>query len=155
MEQNASDSMFELKMGYSTGSYFKEASKWARFIAIVIIVVIGLSTLFIGVAGTFLIGTLSTRFETSAGFAGLGGIILAVIILAMLVYLFVNILLLRFAQRIKSAIDSQDQLMFNSSLKAFKNYFIIIGIINMLSLVYTISVVIISLIGVTASHGLF
>lgn len=158
MEQNASDSMFELKMGYSTGSYFKEASKWATFIAIVVIVIIGLATLFLGVASTFLIGTLSARFETSPGFAGLaglGGIIMAVIIFAMLVYLFVNILLLRFAQRVKRAIDSQDQILFNSSLKAFKNYFIVMGIISIVSLIYSITVTIISFIGVSARPGLF
>jgi hypothetical protein len=138
MDQHPPDSMFELQVGYSTGNYFREASKWANFIAIVVFVAGGLLTILLAIGVTFLFSDISNSGLSGSEINGIGGFVVLIGILAILVYMFAAFLLLRFALRMRRALDNQDQQIFNSSLRAFKNHFMIMGIIAILGFIYSL-----------------
>ena len=144
MDQSAQDSLFGLQVGFTTGRSFKDISKWATFISIVFFICVGIALLALAFGGSAIIQLYSTGFGLLA--ANFVGIFIALGIAFLLIYLFATVMLLRFASLIKRAIESQDQGAFNQSLKAFKNYFVITGIISIVGFLYGILTLIITIV---------
>ena len=135
MEQSSNESLFDLQLDHEAGSHFRESSKWAKFLSIVYFVAIGLFLLVL----LFAAGALINAFQQYApGFSGAGGFIVAVIVIALGVISFTTLLLFRFAVLTKQGIERQDQVMFNQGLQALKNYFMVYGVLTMLSLIFSV-----------------
>lgn len=132
MEQNAPDSLFDLQVDYDSGNFLKEASKWTKFIAVVYFVCIGIALLVMLFAGSAIMMTLSSLVP---GIALFGAAFMAIMIVALAIGVITAIMLYQFATFTRRGIEQQDQLSFNKGIKALRNYFIIYGVLMMLSLI--------------------
>lgn len=132
---NAESSLFSLQVDDISASYFREGTKWARFLAIVYFVCIGGFVLIFTFASGAIITGLSSIMP---GLEMLGGILAVAVTIAAMIGVLITILLYRFAIRVRQGIETQDQIVFNDGLKSLKYYFIVTGIISMLGLVFTI-----------------
>jgi hypothetical protein len=134
-QQPSNEPLFELQVDYDSGNMFNESSKWAKFIAIVYFVCIGLSVCGLALSSTFLIQTFGTLMPE---LASAGGLIVGIIITALAIFTYTTILLYRFAMQIKQGVYNRDQATFNSGLKNLKNYFVVYGIFTLLALVLNV-----------------
>jgi high-affinity nickel permease len=146
MEPNTNENLFDLQVDQLTGYSFKEAAKWGRFIAIVYAVIVGLIVLALTLSGA----AFSTYFEKFLGNAGevagmLGGALLVIIGVVVLIVAVVTILLFRFAQQVKAGMEQQEQALFNKGLKSLKYYFIVYGIIAIISFLSVLGITITTL----------
>ena len=135
MERNVDESLFDLQVDPEAGSHFRESSKWAKFLSVVSFIAIAFVLLVLIFAATALTRVFQ---EFRPEFAGAGGFFVAVAIVGVVIVFFTSYLLFRFATLTKQGIERQDQITFNKGLLALKNYFMIYGVITMLTLILTI-----------------
>jgi hypothetical protein len=124
---------YDLQIDEQGQTHLKETAMWAKFIAIVGIIL----SVFLCFAAFFM-GALLSRFSTnpygrsgsaaalSAGFITVFYLIIAV------VFFFISLYLYRFATKMKQALQTADQLSLNQSFQNIKVYFRILGIITVL-----------------------
>jgi hypothetical protein len=135
MENNQQESFLQFHLDYDGGNTLKEAVRWSRFCAIVFIVLLSLFVLLILFLGSTIFAAFSQLMPSLAGLAGMGAAILIVACLigfgiaGVLVYM-----LYRFSTLTRRGIEHQDQAAFSEGMKSLKNYFLISGIIAVLSL---------------------
>jgi len=115
-----------------------EVSRWGKFLALLVIVAIGLFFLMV----ILLWGRLAGQFLTLEEIQGSGADLLmaGLIVVFAIVGAIVGILmsfLIKAANRIRSGILNQDQLLFNSGLANLKNYFAMYGVLGILGLLFT------------------
>lgn len=144
MDQQTEQPLFELQVDYDSGNTIKEMSKWARFISITYMVIMGLLLIAMIFASTAAIEFVS---NLRPEIAGLGAIAFGIIILAVGVFIFIAIQLYRFADMTRQGVERQDQELFNSGLKSLKTYLMVSGIVGMLSLALNILVTILKATG--------
>ncbi|MBD0277606.1 MAG: hypothetical protein ICV51_08135 [Flavisolibacter sp.] len=136
MEQ--SSSLFSLSIDPVTKAHLSETAKWARFLAIV-----GMVLLVLGVIGIIIFATTMSSFTGSmdnpygrAGsfppFFGVG--IAAFYILIMALWFFPLMFLLRFANRMRVALNGNDQQALNTSFQHLKICFRFVGIVTIIVL---------------------
>ena len=142
MEQNPSDSLFDLQLDHEAGNHFRESSKWAKFLSIIYFVAVGMILLVL-IFSAAVVTNACQQFAPE--FAGAGGFLVAAVIIGIGIVLFTTLLLLRFAILTKEGIERQDQLIFNKGLQALKNYFMIYGVLTILALAFSIISVTINL----------
>lgn len=133
-QQFSNEPLLDLQIDYDSGNKFNEATRWAKFLAIICFVGIGLMLLWVTVAG-FAIRRAFSTIMGGADLDNMGGILIAVVIVVLGIATFVMILLYRFATLVKRSIQIQDQAMFDEGLRNLKNYFLINGILGLLGLV--------------------
>src|SRR5204862_7641724 len=129
MEENPS--FLELKVDQQMSATLAEVSRWGKFLAIIVIVAIGLFFLMV----ILLWGRLAGQFLTLEEIQGSGADLLmaGLIVVFAIVGAIVGILmsfLIKAANRIRSGILNQDQLLFNSGLANLKNYFAMYGVLG-------------------------
>lgn len=119
----------ELVVDPIASAHLKETAMWARFLAIVglvLSILIGILALF---AGSILAG-MSREFGNSTADAAIGsGIVTIIYLLVAALYFFISLYLFRFAGRMKLALLTTDQENFQSSLHNLKLVYRIMGII--------------------------
>ena len=135
MEQSSNESLFDLQLDHEAGSHFRESSKWAKFLSIVYFVAIGFFLLILLFAASAMVNAFQ---QYAPGFAGAGGFLIAIIVIALAIIAFTTFLLFRFAVLTKQGIERQDQVVFNQGLQALKNYFMVYGVLTMLSLIFSV-----------------
>ena len=123
MEQNfLSDQISSVEIDHNSRDHLKTITTWSRIIAIVAFINVGISFL-----------AIFTGPETS-------GLALAVFIPIMLIYaaviIILNYFLLRFSNHTSASLDTQNQQQFNSGIKALRIYFMILGILLIIVLVF-------------------
>lgn len=134
MDPHPSDSLFELQVDNTSANYFREATRWAKFLAIVFLIGIGCMLLvLLGLADTFE----EIYGEMLTGIQGAPGLIIGVIIFFLLLFIFPTILLLRFATFTKSGVDRQDQAVMNKGLASLKNYLLVMGILTIIGVLFS------------------
>jgi len=133
-QQFSNEPLLDLQVDYDSGNKFNEASRWARFFAIVCFVGIGLMLLWLAIAGLAVRQVFST-FMPGSYFEGMGGLVIGIIVIVLGIFGFLMFLLYRFATLVKQGIQMQDQSLFNEGLKNLKNYFLINGIFALLGVV--------------------
>src|SRR5688572_9329717 len=110
MEHTPEDTLSDLQLDPDIAAAFQSAAKWARFIAIVLFVFIGLCVLL-----------LLFSVAMNAGFETFGdvdpGLQFGLLILFLIPFTLVVIQLYRFANRTREAIHRQDQEMLNRGLR--------------------------------------
>ena len=136
MEEN--QSFLELKVDEQLSANLTEVSRWGKFLAILVIVAIGLLFLMV----ILLWGRLAGQFLTLEEIQGTGADLLMVglIVVFAIVGAIVGILmsfLIKGANRIRNGIRNNDQMLFNSGLANLKNYFAMYGVLGILGLLFT------------------
>ncbi len=112
----------------SSRSYLREAAKWARFLAIIGFVFIGLMVL-LGVFFGSVMGGLMSTMPDDAGFGAMDGGAFGLIYVALaLIYFFPTFYLYRFGTRIKQALQTEDSQTLALGLEQLKSCFKFMGI---------------------------
>ena len=140
MEHQQPSSLFSLSIDPLTKSHLSEAAKWARFLAIVGMVVLVLMIIF-GLFFSSMMAASSNPFEEPveggsglmSGF-GVGMAILYIFLAA--IWFFPLLYLLRFANGIRASLQGNDQNALNVSFQNLKSCFRYVGIITIILLVF-------------------
>lgn len=154
MEQITSTSLFSLNIDPVTKAHLSETSRWARFLAIVGMVFVALAAvgvLFIVVAGTMASGSLQNGIGDnpySSGILsmfGIGAVIFYALLL--LIWFFPLLYLLRFANKMRTALNGNDQQALNTSFQNLKACLRFVGIITLIILAFYAIAIIFGVIG--------
>lgn len=139
MDQNTSDSLFELHVDSEAAAQFRDGTKWARFIAVVCLVAILLMAIVITFAGAGIKASLD-QYAPELGMMdmdALGNVFVVVIIIILAIVGFIYILLYRFAALVRKGIQQRNQEVFNDGLKYLKYYCIVNGVIALLGIIFS------------------
>lgn len=130
MEPNYTpDTLSPVEIDHIAADHLQTISKWARIVAIIAIINIGI---------TILATVLSPQMP------GVGlAFVLPIMLLYGAVIVVLNIFLLRFANRTAASLNMQNQDEFNAGIGALRTYFMIIGVLVILGL----AVVVIAMFG--------
>ena len=141
MEQDQSTSLFGLGIDNISKSHLSEAAKWARFLAICGFIFLGLMIIY-GIVMSFVIVDManalsqvdSTPSENSLKKMMRIGMVIFYIVFAVIAF-FPYYFLLRFANKMKAALISNDQDALNGSFQNLKILYRYMGILMIISLV--------------------
>jgi len=132
MEQNQDTSLFGFGIDDFSRNHLGEAAKWAKFLAIVGFVMCG----FIVIASFFIGTVFSTSFSQyndGPSFGSGFGILITLFYLAFgVLYFFPCLFLLRFANYMKGALNTNDQFTLNKSFQNLKIMFRYVGILTII-----------------------
>lgn len=140
-------SIFNLQVDEVSKSYLLEGARWAKFLAIIGFISIGLMVIF-GLIGAVAMTSYSS--SSPLGFLGGTGILLLYVLLAA-IYFYPIFALFKFSSNIKPAILSSNQAQFNTALRYLKSLFKFLGIFTIIFIaLYILFIVIIALVGISA-----
>lgn len=150
MEQSQDTSLFGFGIDQTSKSHLHEAQKWARFLAIVGFVMCGIIIL----VGIFAATTYSqfNRFDDggygrpSAFRYGFGAMIGFIYIIGAVLYFFPCLFLLRFANHMRNALATSDQLTLNTSFQNLKVMFRYVGILTIVVLSFYAIIIVVALV---------
>lgn len=134
MEQN--EQLFTFPVETSTRRSLASAGTWARFLAILGFVFIGLMLILFAIAGA---GAMSA-FERVMPFdiAAMAGFLIVVVLIVCAVIGVLCYLLIRGANLTKKGIITNDQTVFNAGLASYRTYFMLYGILSVISLLFNL-----------------
>lgn len=155
MEQRSSSSLFSLTIDPVTKAHLNETAKWARFLAIVgmVVLLLGLIVALMGatIFSTFFgLSTGTDAVANSALAAARIGMVVGVVITSAILF-FPLLFLLRFANAMRRAIAANDQNKLNVSFQNLKIYFRYLGILVIIFLVLYGIIIAIGIIGVASA----
>jgi hypothetical protein len=131
-----------LEISPASVMFLHETRKWAKFLAILIFVFLGL--LFLGALISLVgLSSMSTALGSS-GFAGAGstlGLFFAMLILSAL-YFFPAYYLLQFSNKMKVALQSNDQGYLEAAFRNLKSHYKFIGILAIVVLAFYLVMII-------------
>ena len=137
-EQSQETSLFGFGIDQISRVHLSEAAKWAKFLSIVGFVMCGLVVIigiFAGSIFATMSGVYSDEFRSSSGISsGIGAMMAFFYIGFAILYFFPCLFLFRFANRMKSALSTNDQLTLNSSFQNLKVMFRYVGILTIIVL---------------------
>jgi len=140
MELDQNTSLFGLGIDNTSKGHLSEAARWARFLAICGFIMIGLMVIY-GIAMSIMFSSMMSSmseydnpYRTSSFGNGLGiGMAVFYIICAVLAF-FPYYFLLRFANKMRAALYSNDQATLNDSFMNLKILYRYMGILTIISL---------------------
>jgi uncharacterized membrane protein YjgN (DUF898 family) len=137
MEQNQDSSLFGLSIDPTGKSHLSDAAKWAKFLAIVGIVMCVLVVIFGVIAATSLSnveGDFQRQFGRRSRSYGsaLGITLMITYIIVAVIYFFPCMFTLRFANHMQNAMKANDQSGLNESFKNLKVTFRYLGILTII-----------------------
>lgn len=131
-------------LGYN---HLVETAKWAKFLAIVGIILSSLLVLIALFAGTFM----SMFIPNSEGQAGGAAMLSVVYIIIAAIYFLTSLYLYRFGVKMQNALNSNDQELFNVALSNQRMFYRIIGIIMIIYLVIIVLAIVVALLAVRST----
>jgi hypothetical protein len=135
MENDQQESLLQMHLDYDGGHILRETVRWSRFLAIVGIVGLSIAALAFAFLGTALLAAFS---RLAPGIESLGELAGAIVIVVVLVFLaifgYLVFMLYRFSTLTRKGINHQDQTVFAEGMKCLKIYFLVSGILAILSL---------------------
>lgn len=141
MEQDQNTSLFGLGIDNISKSHLSEAAKWARFLAICGFIFLGLMVIY-GIVISFVfanMGSTMSQFDSSSNtnnMANIMGVAMIIFyIICAVIAFFPYYFLLRFANKMKAALISNDQEALNGSFQNLKILYRYMGILMIISLV--------------------
>ena len=151
MEQTTNTSLFTLSIDPVTKAHLSEAARWARFLAIVGMIFLALIIVF-GVFGSTMLFSSIGGFEGDAtGMAAYGsGIFAGYMIVIALIYFFPLLFTLRFANNVRTALNTNNQQALNTGFQNLKACFRFIGILTIIGLVFMAIAVLFAVMGAAA-----
>ena len=129
MEQN--EPLFSFPVETSTQRSLASAGTWARFLAILGFVFIGLILILFAFAGAGAIGALEKVMPFDM--AAMAGLLIVVVLIVCAVIGVLCYLLLKGANLTKKGIITNDQAVFNAGLASYRTYFMLYGILSVIS----------------------
>jgi len=146
-QQYSAKPLLDLEIDPTVSRAFREATRWAKFVAIIFTIFFAIVLLAVVFAGSTMAESLSTLLEDSQSpFASIIGSALILIVgVAIAIGGVLLFFLYKFSSQLKDGLQNQDQSLFNSGLKALRNYFMIYGIIAMVNFVLSILAIILRL----------
>ena len=153
MEQMTNTSLFSLSIDPTTKTHLSEAARWARFLAIVGMIGLALMILF-GIFGSAMLFSSTSGFDDTYGSSGMAayssGVFAAYMIVIAALYFFPLLFTLRFANKMRTALNANDQQALNTSFQNLKICFRYIGILTIIGLVFFGIAMIFGIIGAAA-----
>lgn len=156
MESANSSSLFSLNIDPVTKTHLGETARWARFLAI-----LGMVVLILGLVVSLVSTTMFTEFfgfptgvedETNAVLgARRVGIVIGWVIMSAVIF-FPLLFLLRFANAMRRALAANDQTRLNEAFQNLKVYFRYLGILVIIFLVLYGIIIAIAVMGMAASR---
>lgn len=140
MDEVQNEPLFSLSIEPITKAHLSETARWARFLAIVGFIFLALMV----VAGIWLSTTIASDFShleneygrSSGMFAAMGAGVMVFYIIGAVIMFFPLLFLLRFANKLKTALAANDQQVMNTSFQNLKAYFRYLGIITIIVLAF-------------------
>ena len=133
-EQNQETSLFGFGIDQSSRAHLSEAAKWAKFLAIFGMVVCGLLAIvgiFVGTIFSSMPKSFGSEYEKASSLGEGFGIFMIVLYAGIAVlYFFPCLFLLRFANHMRNALATNDQLTLNTSFQNLKIMFRYMGILT-------------------------
>src|SRR5688572_2799319 len=154
--QNPDTSLFGFGIDQSSRAHLSEAAKWAKFLAIVGFVMCGLIVVMAIFFGSFLatMSSFNDESRSSAAFTGGMGVFVAIFYIGIAILVFFPYLFLfKFATRMKTALNTNDQLTLNTSFQNLKIMFRYVGILTIVMLSFY-ALAILMAIAMAATTGL-
>ena len=137
-EQNQETSLFGFGIDQSSRTHLFEAAKWAKFLAIVGFVLCGLIVVIAFFVGSFLAmmsNSYNNGYSGSARLTGGMGVLVTIFYIGIaILFFFPYFFLFRFATRMKTALNTNDQLTLNTSFQNLKIMFRYVGILTIVML---------------------
>lgn len=127
-------SLFDLQLDAIGKAHLKEAARWARFLAITGIVALILVVIITGIAVTVDRPVPEPAQGTAYDLGYTVGTVLTAMLVAAL-YFFPFLFLLRFANKMFTAIDASDGMALNESFRNLKITFRYLGVLTLIFLV--------------------
>jgi len=139
MEENQSTPLISLGIDSNSRDHLTEASRWARFLAIVGFVICGLIVVFGILAGSIFKNMLSQMSDNGLqgmDMTGVTSVMSVFYVLIAVIYFFPCLFLFRFANLMKAALISGDQETINKSFQNLKIMFRFMGILTIIFLCF-------------------
>jgi hypothetical protein len=133
MEENTPESLLDMHLDYDGGNRLRETVRWSRFLSISGMICMGILILAMVIAGPKIIALYDESYPGVINFAVP---IFILFLLFMGVLGFSVFMLYRFSIMTRKGIESQDQALFNRGLKGLKIYFLINGVLVILTLLF-------------------
>ena len=137
-ESNRETSLFGFGIDQSSRAHLSEAARWGKFLAIVGFVLCGfivIAAIFAGSIFALMSNSYSDEYRNSAQLTGGVGIFVTIFYIGIAILFFLPYLFLfRFATRMKSALNTNDQLTLNTSFQNLKIMFRYVGILTIVML---------------------
>src|SRR4030095_5238472 len=148
-EPNQETSLFGFGIDQSSRAHLSEAAKWAKFLAIVGFVMCGLIGVLAIFAGSFLAlmsNSFNDGYSSSTRLSGGMGAFVAIFYIGIAILFFLPYLFLfRFATRMKTALNTNDQLTLNTSFQNLKIMFRYVGILTIVMLSFYALIILIAI----------
>lgn len=135
-------SLFSITIDPVTKAHLSETARWARFLAIIGFIFLGLMLLagvlvFINIPASDLNNTFGGGYGSGGLMENLGlGAFIIFFVISTIIIFFPLLYLLRFANRMKTSLNGNDQQALNVSFQNLKSYFRYIGIITIIVMAF-------------------
>lgn len=144
--------IFELTIDSTTKSHLSEAAKWAKFLAVVGMIFLGLMIV-AGIFGSTMIFRMAGNELDGPGgnFASYGSLLMAVyVVIIAAIWFFPLLFTFRFSSQMKVALAGNDQQALNHSFQNLKRCYRFVGILTIILLAIYALVIVFALIGAAA-----
>lgn len=125
-----------MQLDYHGSLTLKETVRWSRFLAIVGFIGLGVCILAILTASSVITPMIQRYYGFNS--AGLVGVAVGFSLIVLSVLVVLVVMLYRFSVFTRRGIETQDQVLFNNGLNSLKVYFLISGVLGIISLISTI-----------------
>ena|SRR5688572_23827146 len=154
--QNQENSLFGFGIDQTSKTHLWEAAKWARFLAIVGFIMCGLLVILGIFAGSFF-SSMSNRYDdygegADAFGTGMRLFMILIYLGIAVIYFFPCLFLLRFANLMRNALNTDDQATLNTSFQNLKIMFRYVGIVTIIGISFYILMILYVLL--TAMSGM-
>ena len=157
MEQTTPTGLFELHIDAPSSAHLNEAAKWGKFLAIVGFVMCGLIVVIAFFVGSFLAmmtNSYNEGYSSTARLTGGMGVVVTIFYIGIaILFFFPYLFLFRFATRMRTALNTNDQLTLNTSFQNLKIMFRYVGILTIVMLSFY-ALAILMMIIIAATTGL-
>ena len=138
-DQHTTETIFNVTLDQEAKSLLKTTALWAKIIAIIAFVEVGISLV------TAFIGKSNAMGIVGAIFASLIGAVISILL---------NVFLYRFSQKTADAISSSNQELLAQGIHSLRNYFMVLGIILIivLSLFAIVMLIMVLTVGLTGTQ---
>lgn len=130
----------KIEIGQETLKYLNTTRKWTMFLAIIGFIFLGLVVVFVLIAGTFL----SIFKSADIGSGILQTWLFFPVIIMIIIYFFPVLYLFRFSKHTANAVQTLSQEELHKAFRNLKSYFVYIGVLLIVVLVFYLIAIIIT-----------
>lgn len=131
MEQD--QSLFDLEIDHATGEEMLDTSRWQRMLGVLVVISIALVLLMLLVGWNQIASLIDEAFATGGSQAAMAFLVVILLLVAIVAGIMAG-LLIRGASRVRTAIRTKEQDVFNNGLSDLRTFFIIYGVVSILGL---------------------